>query len=126
MKPGKPIFFGTRGATMIFGLPGNPVSSLVCFELFVRPAVRKILGHPDPEPRWLRARLVEDFPYRTDRPTYYPACLESGEDGWLVRPLPWGGSWNLRSVADANALVLFPTGEHQFQQGEGLPVLSLE
>src|SRR5262249_18044829 len=47
MKPGKPIFFGTRDHTLVFGLPGNPVSSLVCFELFVRPALRRLMGHGD-------------------------------------------------------------------------------
>src|SRR5205823_9213416 len=45
LKPGKPVFFGTRNGTSVFGLPGNPVSALVCFELFVRPAIRRLAGH---------------------------------------------------------------------------------
>src|SRR5207253_9325659 len=50
MKPGKPVFFGTREATPVFGLPGNPVSALVCFELFLRPGLRKLAGHDNPGP----------------------------------------------------------------------------
>src|SRR5262249_17242528 len=67
MKPGKPVFFGTRGETLVFGLPGNPVSALVCFELFVRPALRVLMGQPDPGPRILQAALAEDFAYKSDR-----------------------------------------------------------
>ena len=71
-----------RGATLVFGLPGNPVSALVCFELFVRPALRRLRGHADAGPRWVQAVLAEDFAYRTDRPTYHPARLEVGAAGW--------------------------------------------
>src|SRR5262249_47692064 len=143
MKPGKPMFFGTRTpsplpsppggegrafvpsppggegrvrgdarATYVFGLPGNPVSALVCFELFVRPAVRALRGDPEPGPRLLRAVLAEDFPYRTDRPTYHPALLSAGDRGWQVRLVPWFGSPDLRALTRANALALLPTGDH--------------
>ena len=50
MKPGKPMLFGTKGETLVFGLPGNPVASFVCFELFVRPALRVLAGHANPRP----------------------------------------------------------------------------
>ncbi len=77
MKPGKPVFFGTRPpGSAVFGLPGNPVSSLVCFELFVRPALRRLGGHADPLLPPVRAALAEDFRHRSDRPTYHPAVLE--------------------------------------------------
>src|SRR5205807_4338386 len=105
MKPGKPIFFGTRPRSearppaLVFGLPGNPVSSLVCFELFVRPALWRLLGHSDARPRVVSAALVEDFPYKTDRPTYYPARLETAADGWHVRPVAWFGSADLRALS---------------------------
>src|SRR5207302_4101117 len=79
MKPGKPVFFGTRGDTLVFGLPGNPVSSLVCFELFVRPALRRLAGHAEPGPFLVRAALADDFAYRTDRPTYHPAVLAADD-----------------------------------------------
>jgi molybdopterin molybdotransferase len=132
MKPGKPVFFGTRTGnsgsppTLVFGLPGNPVSALVCFELFARPAIRRLMGHADPETTLRTARLAEDFSYRTDRPTYHPARLEAGADGWQVRPVPWFGSPDLRGLTRANAFVLFPAGDHQHRAGQQFPVLSAE
>jgi molybdopterin molybdotransferase len=126
MKPGKPVFFGTRGEALVFGLPGNPVSALVCFELFVRPALRKLGGHENPGPALVPAVLAEDFAYRTDRPTYYPARLELAEGGWRVRPVPWHGSPDLRGLAAANAFVVLPPGEHQHRAGQTFPVLTVE
>jgi molybdopterin molybdotransferase len=133
MKPGKPVFFGTRpsekgdgGITLVFGLPGNPVSSLVCFELFVRPALRGLLGHAQPGPHLVHAALAEDFAYRTDRPTYYPARLGLEREGWRVCPVPWFGSSDLRGLAQANALILFPPGDHRHRKGQLFSVLSLD
>jgi molybdopterin molybdotransferase len=126
MKPGKPVFFGTRDATLVFGLPGNPVSALVCFELFVRPALRKLRGFDDPGPPMVSAVLAEEYAYRTDRPTYHPAQLEMGEDGWRVRAVPWFGSPDLRGLAMANAFVVLPAGDHRYQAGQQLPVLRVE
>ncbi len=132
MKPGKPVFFGTAprlggGApTLVFGLPGNPVSVLACFELFVRPALRRLCGHADPGPHFVAAVLGEDFPYRTDRPTYHPARLTACADGWSVRPVPWFGSADLRALTQANALMLLPPGDHRHRAGQSFDVLSLE
>jgi len=110
----------------VFGLPGNPVSSLVCFELFVRPAIRRLRGHADPGPCIVHAKLTEDFAYKTDRPTYHPAWLEAAETGWQVRPVPWFGSPDLRGLTRANAFVLFPPGDHRYPAGEVCPVLKVE
>jgi molybdopterin molybdotransferase len=132
MKPGKPVFFGTysrpgRGEpTLVFGLPGNPVSVLACFELFVRPALRRLRGHADPGPHFVSAVLAEDFAYRTDRPTYHPAHLESTATGWRVRAVPWIGSADLRALTQANALVLFSPGDHRHRAGQVFDALSLE
>jgi len=126
MKPGKPVFFGTRGQTLVFGLPGNPVSSLVCFELFVRPALRRLLGHADAGPRVVPAALLGDFPYKTDRPTYYPARLEEGAAGWQVRPAAWSGSADLWALSGTNAFVLFPAGDHRHSAGTRFPTLICE
>jgi molybdopterin molybdotransferase len=131
MKPGKPVFFGTRSRpgqpdTLVFGLPGNPVSAFVCFELFVRPALRRLAGHLEPGPAMVRATLAEPFPYRTDRPTYHPAHLEPSATGWRVRPVPWFGSPDLLATTRANALVLLPEGDHQHPAGVSFPVLRLE
>jgi len=126
MKPGKPVFFGTRGKTLVFGLPGNPVSSLVCFELFVRPAIRRLMGHSDAGPHWIKAVLTEKFVYRTDRPTYHPARLEPTPTGWAVKPVPWFGSADLRGLLEADGLALFPPGNAEHGAGEVLAVLNLE
>jgi molybdopterin molybdotransferase len=126
MKPGKPLFFGTRGQTLIFGLPGNPVSSFCCFELFVRPAIRALSGRRDPEPNWQQARLKQEFHYRTDRPTYHPARVESVDGLNQVQPVKWFGSPDLRAVAQANALLLLPPGDHVHNAGQKMPVLPLE
>jgi molybdopterin molybdotransferase len=130
MKPGKPMLFGVkkhegRPPTSVFGLPGNPVSSLVCFELFVRPAIRKMMAL-EPGPRFVQATLAEDFPYRSDRPTYHPARLESLDDGWRVRMVPWFGSADLRGLTASNAFALVPAGDHQHRAGQTLPVLVVE
>jgi molybdopterin molybdotransferase len=138
LKPGKPLFFGTVGQPfqpdvggrvrmycLTYGLPGNPVSSLVCFELFIRPALLRLAGRTA-DPASLRARLAEDFPYRTDRPTYHPARLESDEQGWRVRPVPWFGSADLRSFLDADALLVLPKGDHVHRAGQCLEVLRLD
>jgi molybdopterin molybdotransferase len=127
MKPGKPVLFGTTsGGTLVFGLPGNPVSSHVCFELFVRPAIRRLRGLADPGTGLVAARLSEDYAYRTDRPTYHPAVLEATEEGWRVRAVPWFGSPDLRGLTKANAFVVFPAGDHQHRTGQVFPVLRVE
>jgi len=139
MKPGKPVFFGTHQEahglqpvglkvppTLVFGLPGNPVSALVCFELFVRPAIRRLRGHSHTGPYMAQAVLADDFAYRTDRPTYYPARLERHKSGWQVRPVPWFGSPDLRGLTEANAFVLFPVGDHQHRAGQTFAVLRVE
>lgn len=126
MKPGKPVFFGTTGQTLVFGLPGNPVSSYVCFELFVRPALRRLRGHSQPGPRMLSAVLAEDFAYRSDRPTYYPVHLDEAESGRRFRPVPWHGSPDLRGLLRSNAFALIPPGDHQHRAGQQFSVLCVE
>jgi molybdopterin molybdotransferase len=131
MKPGKPILFGTRarpegGQTLVFGLPGNPVSSLVCFELFVRPAIARLKGLREPGTRQVSAILEEDFSHRSDRPTYHPGVARLTDEGFRVRAIPWFGSQDLRGLTQASAFLILPVGEHQFRAGQGLPVLLVE
>jgi molybdopterin molybdotransferase len=131
MKPGKPMLFGVKDhgsdkpATLVFGLPGNPVSALVCFELFVRPAIQAMMGLP-PGPKIVQATMVEDYTYRTDRPTYHPAVLHMSERGWQVRMVPWFGSPDLRGLTLANAFAVLPVGDHHHRAGDVLPVLLVE
>jgi molybdopterin molybdotransferase len=126
MKPGKPLFFGTRGETLVFGLPGNPVSSYCCFELFVRPAIRKLAGATNPEPRWMQAELVDEHKYSSDRPIYHPARLENVGGMNQVRLLPWFGSPDLRALSQANSFLHLPAGAHTHAAGAMMPVLALD
>jgi molybdopterin molybdotransferase len=115
-----------RLSTLVFGLPGNPVSVMVCFELFVRPAIRRMMGFADPGPRVVWASLTEERKYHSDRPTYWPAWLEPVANGYQVRPLAWHGSPDLRATTDANSFAIFPPGDHQYQVGDRVGVLSTE
>jgi molybdopterin molybdotransferase len=127
MKPGKPLFFGTHEQTMVFGLPGNPVSAFVCFELFVRPALRRLCGAKDAGPPRVRSKLAQDFSARNDRPTYHPAWLDQAEDGsWRVRASAWFGSPDLRGLLQANALLELPSGDLQWREGEWLDVIRVD
>jgi molybdopterin molybdotransferase len=123
LKPGKPMLFGTathadRPPTLVFGLPGNPVSSFVCFELFVRPALRHLAGHAEAGPVTVTGSFTTEFVSRTDRPTYHPALVFTNADGHQVRPLPWSGSADLRALSGANALLVLPPGEKRFAPGD--------
>ena len=113
MKPGKPLLFGTFNDTLVFGLPGNPVSAFACFELFVRPALRKMAGEAAAGLQTATLPLAEAIAEVNDRPTYRPAKLESG----TVRPLPWAGAPDLRAMATADALLVLPAGESRLDRG---------
>ncbi|MEO2036862.1 MAG: gephyrin-like molybdotransferase Glp [Planctomycetaceae bacterium] len=135
VKPGKPLWFGVRkspesqaanaglSGCYVFGLPGNPVSSMVCCELFVRTALRRLLGRGPAEPQMTQARLVEAHQSQSDRPTYYPAKLEFEADSVTVRLVNWHGSSDLRATVDANGMAVVPAGEHQFEQGSTIEVI---
>lgn len=125
MKPGKPLLFGTKGGVLVFGLPGNPVSSFVGFELFVRPALRVLAGHADPGPRTTALPLAEPFAAANDRPTYHPAKLDPGPAGWRVRGLPWFGSPDLRGILAADAFLVLPPGDVKLDAGAPAEVVLL-
>jgi molybdopterin molybdotransferase len=129
LKPGKPLWFGVRAAggkrTLVFGLPGNPVSSLVCFELFVRPAIGSLCGRTDAALHEIQAELTTDFQQRSDRPTYHPAVLTNRGGRFTVETLRWQGSGDLRTLVAANALAYFPSGARRFAAGETVRVVRL-
>ena len=126
LKPGKPLWFGVAGdgerIKLVFGLPGNPVSSLVCFQLFVRPVLRMLAGHTAVALQQTEACLTGPFVQRGERPLYHPGALRSGGDQLLVEPLAWHGSADLRTFLQADALVLFPAGDRRFQAGDAVSV----
>lgn len=128
LKPGKPLWFGMAEANdrpkPVFGLPGNPVSSLVCFELFVRPAMARLSGRTW-TPRLFRAQLTTAHRHRGERPTYHPGVLRHQQAGNTVEPLAWQGSADLRTVTRANALICFPPGDRDYPAGESVDVRPL-
>jgi molybdopterin molybdotransferase len=125
MKPGKPLLFGTNQEKLVFGLPGNPVSSFVCFHLFIRPAIRKLRGETDWGPTFVPMPLACDFTTDNNRPTYGPAKLELTEQGISIRPLAWFGSADLRGLCGCDALVSVPAGRVSYQAGQTIPALLL-
>ena len=129
VKPGKPVWFGVldkspTAHTLVFGLPGNPVSSMVCFELFVRPALRRLMGLSPAESTAVKARLVQSHTTKGDRPTYQPARLEWRDDGPTVTAVPWVGSSDLRATVAANAMALFPIGNQTYAAGNIIEVIA--
>lgn len=126
MKPGKPLWFGIRrGAsrtTLVFGLPGNPVSSLVCFELFVRPALRKMSGIAHQNPAGLAARLSQAYAVKGSRPVYQPAVISVHEGQLHVRPVAWNGSSDLKATVEANGMALMSSAHGLYAAGELVPI----
>jgi len=122
MKPGKPLWFGQLKKegepTFVFGLPGNPVSSLVCFHLFVRQALRRMLGDKPIQLGQQRAVLTSPFANRGDRPVFFPAATKVGTEGSVqISPLPWKGSADLATLSRANAFAFFPAySDHETGQ----------
>ena len=126
VKPGKPVSFGVRGGTLVFGLPGNPVSSLVGFELFVRPAVLALQGHTDPLPRFEPGRLAAAARRNDARDQLVRARTRDGESGTvLLEPLAGQESHMIARAAGANALVLLPRGEGELAAGAPVRYLRL-
>ena len=100
LRPGKPTVFGRIGKTLLFGLPGNPVSVAVTFNLFARTALRVMQGASEPTLHHEYAKLARDLKGSADRESYLPAMLRTDEKGTLMaEPLKWGGSSDFVSFA---------------------------
>ena len=126
VKPGKPVSFGVRDGTLVFGLPGNPVSSLVAFELFVRPAVLALQGHADPLPRFEPGRLGAAVKLSPARDQLVRARRRDAQDGATeLEPLRGQESHMIASAAGADALVLLPRGEGELEAGSPVRYLRL-
>jgi molybdopterin molybdotransferase len=126
VKPGKPISFGVRGTTLVFGLPGNPVSSLVGFELFVRPAVAALQGAAEPGPTYETGLLGSSLRRNAARDELVRARRAGGPDGTTLHPVSGQESHMIVRAAAADALVLVPRGEGELGAGEPVRYLRLE
>jgi molybdopterin molybdotransferase len=117
IRPGKPISFGVRGATLVFGLPGNPVSSLVGCELVVKPALRALQGLDDPLPRGERGVLAAALRRNDARDEFVRARSRVDRDGVVLDPLSGQESHMIARAAAADALVHVPRGDGMLDAG---------
>ena len=127
MRPGKPLMFGQMGQVAMLGLPGNPVSSLVCAILFLLPAIQVLSGLPPAPPPTVRARLGAEVPANDKRADHLRATLRVDADGGLVAtPFPRQDSAMLRVMAQADGLVLRAAFAAKAGVGEMVDVVRLE
>ena len=125
VKPGKPISFGVRNRTLVFGLPGNPVSSLVCFELFVRPAILALQGAREPGPTYSLGELATALRRNAERDELVRARAVTRDDRVVLEPLRGQESHMIARAAGANALVLVPRGDGGLAAGSAARYLPL-
>jgi molybdenum cofactor synthesis domain-containing protein len=125
IRPGKPIVFAKLGKTFFFGLPGNPVSTSVTFNVFVRPAIRKMQGESSPATRTVMAKLSTPIKDASSRRSYLPGRLLIEEGKALVESLKWGGSSDLVAFMRANALIIVGEEVHEIAAGEEVEVMTL-
>jgi molybdopterin molybdotransferase len=125
LKPGKPLTFGRRGRTPVVGLPGNPVSAMVTFEVLVRPGLRALLGDPRPyRPRHL-ATLAVEHRHERGRVELARATVALREGRLLATPLRWQGSGSLPSMVGVAALLVLDEAREHFEAGAVVPALLL-
>jgi molybdopterin molybdotransferase len=125
VKPGKPLAFGVRGSTLVFGLPGNPVSSLVGAEVFVRPALLALQGATAPGPVFFEGRLAASVRRNAHRDEFVRARSVASKDGVLLEPVRGQESHMIARAALADALVLAPRGEGELAAGESVRYVPL-
>jgi len=125
VKPGKPVAFGARDRTLVFGLPGNPVSSLVACELFVRPALLALQGAAEPGPLYLEGRLARSIRRNGARDEFVRARTRMSADGTELDPVTGQESHMIVRAAGADALVYAPRGEGELAAGERVRYLPL-
>jgi molybdopterin molybdotransferase len=125
IKPGKPVSFGTRGGTLVFGLPGNPVSALVCCELFVKPAVRALQGRAEPLPRFEPGSLATGLRRNEDRDEFVRARLRIAGNGLVLDPIVGQESHMIVRSSAADALIHVPRGNGQLLAGSTVRWLRL-
>lgn len=125
MRPGAPVGFGMLRGTPWLGLPGNPVSSLVTFELFARPALRKMQGYSLLFRRTVRARLTEAVTLAAPLTHFLRAVVSAAPDGYEARLTGPQGSGLLTSMARANALLVIPPEPARREAGEAVEALLL-
>lgn len=130
MKPGKPLWFGVRDTDQrrqyVFGLPGNPVSTLVSFRLFVVPTLAALAGAPFAPPATKRCALSANYNHRGGRVTYHPCrTVDVASPLPQIEPLAWRGSADIKTLTQADCLGVFAAGDYQLAAGTEVDALPL-
>jgi molybdopterin molybdotransferase len=136
IKPGKPLWFGrstqttsssgTGAGTLVFGLPGNPLSTIVCFCVFIEPALRRLAGEADARPRLERGRLAAPARASDGRTTFLTAALRPAADGVLeATPTERQGSHMTGALGESEGFAVAPDAAGELPQGSAINVLRL-
>lgn len=119
IQPGQPLVFGRAQGKLVFGLPGNPASTMVTFELFARPAIALLSGEAQVRPRTAFAKLTRDFSHKPVLKRFLPAILDGGE----VTPVPWKGSGDVPALAKSNAFLIAEINVAEYKAGDSIGVV---
>jgi len=125
IKPGGPTAFGVSGKIPVFSLPGNPVSSLITFEVFARPALRRMAGSPHPVKIPVKATLAEPVKKKPGKTQFLRVLVESGEEGYVARTAGDQNTGILRTLVLADGIAVLPRERTDFAAGEKVDVLLL-
>jgi molybdopterin molybdotransferase len=127
IKPGKPMWFGRRGDTLVFGLPGNPLSTIVCFSVFIAPALRRLQGERDARPNYCAGRLTTSAQASDGRTTFLTAALRPGADGVLeATPTERQGSHMTGALGESDGFAIAPEDAGELPAGAPVDVLRLD
>jgi molybdopterin molybdotransferase len=125
MKPGKPLTFAVHGTQPVIGLPGNPVSASVAFEVFVKPGLRRMAGDPTPFPELRTVRIANAYPRSTGRMEFARARIDATAGGAVAHLHPRQNSGSLRSLTGVHALVVIPAEMEIVSAGTELSAILL-
>lgn len=126
IKPGKPLAFSVLNGRPMFGLPGNPVASMVTFEIFVRPAILKMMGHKKIFRPIIDATIKSDLKKKEQRRHFIRASVQSDVDGYAVETTGDQGSHMMTSMTKANGLIIFHENETSIKAGDKVKVMLLD
>ena len=126
IKPGKPLWFGRRGQTLVFGLPGNPLSTIVCFCVFIEPALRRLQGEMGARPQYEAGRLTAPARAADNRTTFLTAALRPGADGVLeATPTERQGSHMTGALGESDGFAIAALEAGDLPAGAPVDVLRL-
>ena len=126
MRPGKPTVYARKGKQFVFGLPGNPVSTFVAFELFVNPVLKTLQGLGPGTHPIIRGRLEREVIEKSGRTTFLPAVVADQGDGVKVDPVAWKGSADIFSMVGANGLIVVPLETERLSPGDLVDIILFE